>query len=472
LTSSDTAPKSFVLRQAQDDTLRLRDELEVEFTDVLANGQGVGRASGIVVFCFGPLPGERARIRIDTVKQRYAVAEMLELLVESRERARPFCPVFGACGGCQLQHLAYDAQLRWKRDVVRNALLRIGGIPEVEVRETIGMHEPRAYRNKMAVVVDHRSKPPALGFYRQRSHDVVPIAACPIVAPQLDAVLAALVERRGDSTIAAMLRGARHLVARVARATGQVVLTVTTPDAIGDARGIAASFRRELPAVAGVGNSYGLSGENAILGRHYQLLDGEGEIEESAGGVRYRFSAASFFQINVEILERIFNLIEPWLERPGNIVDLYCGSGTFALYFARHGWNVTGIEENRHAIAEAEANARLNALEGHARFEAGRVEQLAGVPKVARILKEADVVFLDPPRKGCDGAVLSAIAQARVRNVWYLSCDAATLARDLKFLVSKGYRLGVVQPFDMFPQTGHVETLVQLEHFEIDTRHD
>jgi 23S rRNA (uracil1939-C5)-methyltransferase len=472
LTSSDTAP-SRSLDSAQDDkSLRVRAELEIEFTDVLANGQGVGRASGIVVFCFGPLPGERARVRIETVKQRYAVGEMLELLVESPERARPFCPVFGACGGCQLQHLAYDAQLRWKRDVVRNALLRIGGFPEVEVRETIGMSEPRAYRNKMAVVVDHRSTPPALGFYRQRSHEVVPIGACPIVAPQLDAGLAALVEQRGDSTIAAMLRGARHFVARVARATGQVVLTVTSSAAIADAQKIARSFRAKLPAVAGVGNSYGLTSENAILGRHYQLLDGEGEIEESIGGLRYRFSAASFFQINVEILERIFNLLEPWLKRPGNIIDLYCGSGTFALYFARHGWNVTGIEENRHAIAEAEANARLNQLQERARFEAGRVEQMTGVPRVARILDEADVVFLDPPRKGCEEVVLNAIAQARVRNVWYLSCDAATLARDLKFLVSNGYRLGVVQPFDMFPQTGHVETLVQLEHFEIDTRHD
>jgi 23S rRNA (uracil1939-C5)-methyltransferase len=469
LTSSDTAPKS-VLRQAQDDTLRAGAELEIEFTDVLANGQGVGRASGIVVFCFGPLPGERARVRIETVKQRYAVAEMLELLVESPKRARPFCPVFGACGGCQLQHLAYDAQLTWKRDVVRNALSRIGGFADVEVSETIGMNEPRAYRNKMSVVVDHRSEPPALGFYRQRSHEVVPIDACPIVTPQLDAVLAALAENRVNATVAPMLRGARHLVARAARATGQVVLTVTTDEAIAEAKRNARAVRRELPAVAGIGNSYGPASENAVLGRHYQLLDGDGEIEESVGGVRYRISAASFFQINVQILERIFDFIEPWLKTPGSIVDLYCGSGTFALYFARRGWSVTGIEENRNAIAEAEA--RLNGLGGRARFEAGRVEQMAAVPRVARILQEADVVFLDPPRKGCDNVVLSAIAQARVRNVWYLSCDAATLARDLKFLASKGYRLGVVQPFDMFPQTGHVETLVQLEHFKIDTRHD
>jgi 23S rRNA (uracil1939-C5)-methyltransferase len=464
LTSSDTAPKAASLRAGA--------ELEIEFTDVLANGQGVGRASGIVVFCFGPLPGERARVRVEMVKPRYAVAEMLELLVESAKRARPFCPVFGACGGCQLQHLAYDAQLTWKRDVVRNALLRIGGFADVEVSETVGMNEPRSYRNKMSVVVNHRSKPAALGFYRQRSHDVVPIYSCPIVTPQLDAVLAALVKNCTSATIAPMLRGTRHLVARASRATGQVVLTATTDDAMVEAQGDAHAVRRELPAVAGIGNSYGLTSENAVLGRHYQLLDGQGEIEESVGGLRYRISAASFFQINVEMLEQIFNRIEPWLKRPGNMVDLYCGSGTFALYFAQRGWNVTGIEENRHAIAEAEANARLNGLGSRARFEAGRVERIAGVPRVARILEEADVVFLDPPRKGCDQAVLGAIAQARVRNVWYLSCDAATLARDLKFLASKGYRLGVVQPFDMFPQTGHVETLVQLEHFEIDTRHD
>ncbi len=459
MTSSDTAPE---LRA----TLRPGVELEIEFTDVLANGQGVGRAGGIVVFCFGPLPGEFARVRIGTVKQRYAVADMLALLRESPARVRPFCPVFGICGGCQLQHLAYDDQLRWKREVVRNALLRIGGFAEVDVSEPIGMSEPRAYRNKMAVVVDHGATPPALGFYRQRSHDVVPIEACPIVTPQLDAVLAALVEAR-SKPVSAVLRGARHLVARAARATGQVVLTVTSAARLADARRLATPLRRELPAVAGIGNSYDLSGPNAILGRQYELLDGEAEIEEAVGGVRYRISAGSFFQVNVDVLERIFHFIAPWLERPGRIVDLYCGSGTFALYFARHGWSVYGAEENPRAVAEAESNARLNGLQERTRFEAGRVEQMLGLPRPRRILEEADVVFLDPPRKGCEPAVLASIAHARVRKVWYLSCDAATLARDLKFLVSNGYRLGVVQPFDMFPQTGHVETLVQLEHFEI-----
>jgi 23S rRNA (uracil1939-C5)-methyltransferase len=441
--------------------LRPGDELDIDFTDILANGQGVGRALGVVVFCFGPLTGERARVRIVTMKPRYAVGEMLALLRESPARAVPFCPVFGVCGGCQLQHLAYDAQLAWKRDVVRNALTRIGDLGDVAVNETIGMAHPRAYRNKMSLVVDHASKPPALGFYRQRSHEVVPIEACPIVAPPLDALLRRLLALRAKPVIERMLGVARHLVARCARAGEQAVLTVTTPARMSDAQ--AGPAIRDALAVGGVGNSFDLSSANAILGRHHQWLAGDEQIEETIGGLTYRISTASFFQVNVEILAKIFDFITPWLERPGSIVDLYCGAGTFSLFFARHGWSVVGVEENRHAIAEAQANASFNGLQERARFEAGSVEQMLALERVRRIVGQADVVFLDPPRKGCDEAVLDAIAAARVRTIWYLSCDAATLARDSKFLLSKGYRLDVVQPFDMFPQTGHVESLVRLE---------
>ncbi len=456
MTSSDTAPE----RGA---SLRAGAELEIEFTDLLANGQGVGRALGIVVFCFGPLPGERARVRIESVKPRYAVGEMVDLVTLSPKRVQPFCPVFGDCGGCQLQHLAYDAQLKWKRDVVRNALARIGGLTELDVRETIGMSDPRAYRNKMALVVDHHVRPPQLGFYRQRSHDVVPIDACPVVMPELNAVIAALLELRTKASGGGMPSGVRHVVARAAR-DGRAVLTFTTGAALEVEPGAATAMLRGLPGVAGIGNSYDPSGANAILGRKYRMLAGESEIEETAGGVSYRISGGSFFQVNVEMLERIFDYMEPALESPGRVVDLYCGSGTFALFFARHGWSAYGTEENHRAVAEAEANAALNGLTERARFETGRVESLVALPRVRRILREADAVFLDPPRKGCEADVLDAIVQARVRRLWYLSCDAATLARDLKFLASKGYRPGVVQPFDMFPQTGHVETLAQLEH--------
>lgn len=445
-------------------------ELELSFTDLLANGQGVGRANGMVVFCFGPLPGERARVRVTDVKQRYSVAELLELLETSPMRAQPFCPVFGECGGCQLQHLTYDAQLEWKRRVVRDALERIGGVVDVDVRPVVGMAEPRAYRNKMSLVVDRATNPPAFGFYKQRSHDIVRIGACPIVTTQLDAGLERLDSARGEPAVRAMLEDARHVVARGARTSGQSVLTITTDRPSKSAERAAPALMREFPGLAGVTNSFDPANANAILGRKHRVLAGDAEIEESIGGVRYRVSPESFFQVNVEIVGRILEALEPWLERPQRIVDLYCGAGTFALFFAKRGWSVVGVEENARAVAEAEANARRNGLATRVAFETGRVEQLVGEGKLRGALRDADVIFLDPPRKGCDVSTLAEIAEARVPSLWYLSCDPATLARDLKFLMAKGYRLGVVQPFDMFPQTGHVETLVKLESSNLATR--
>ncbi|HYL27573.1 MAG TPA: 23S rRNA (uracil(1939)-C(5))-methyltransferase RlmD [Candidatus Nitrosotalea sp.] len=456
MTSRDTPPKS-------EAPLRGGDELELAFSDLLANGQGVGRAGGLVVFCFGPLPGEIARVRVATVKQRYAVANLIEVLRESPERTQPFCPVFGACGGCQLQHLDYPAQLAWKRETVRAALERIGGIAGAGVSETLGMARPREYRNKMALVVDPTRDPAALGFYRQRTHDVVPIAACPVVSPALNAGLAKLDAMRRAEPMKTVLREARHLVARSA-SSGESVLAIATQRSSESARGAAPSLLRAIPNLAGVSNSFDPASTNAILGRRQRVIAGEDEIEERIGGVVYRVSSGSFFQVNVEIVGRIFDYLAPLLKKPMKVVDLFCGVGTFALYFAKNGSSVYGIEESAQAVAEAQANARRNGLEGSVRFTAGRVEQLAGSPAVSKSLREANVLFLDPPRKGCDEVTLQAIARARVPELWYLSCDPATLARDLKFLVAKGYRLGTVQPFDMFPQTGHVETFVRMEY--------
>jgi 23S rRNA (uracil1939-C5)-methyltransferase len=444
-------------------TLRAGAELEVEFSDLLANGQAVGRVDGMVVFCFGPLPRERARVRIATVKPRYAVAEMVELRTSSPERAQPFCPVFGTCGGCQVQHLEYAAQLAWKREVLRNALQRIGGLEGTEVREPVGMSDPRAYRNKMSLVVDHHSASPTIGFYRQRSHEVVPIDGCPIVMPQLSAYVARLSELRAAGELDGLLRDAYHLVARGAHATGQAVLTVTTPEQSQAAQRAAGALMTALPGLVGVTNSFDLGSQNAIVGRRHRVMAGEAEIEEVIAGLRYRVSAGSFFQVNVEMVGRIFEFMQPRLKNPGNVVDLYCGAGTFALYFARHGCHVFGVEENAQAIAEAQANARLNELQQYAHFQTGRVEELVANGALQQPLREAELVFLDPPRKGCDQTALEAMAEAGVPEIWYLSCDPATLARDLKLLAAKAYRLRVVQPFDMFPQTGHVEALVQLE---------
>ncbi len=445
--------------------LRRGDEVEVEFTDLLANGQAVGRAGGVVVFCFGPLPLERARVAIAGVKPKYAVAKMLQLLTISPFRAEPFCPVFGACGGCQVQHLSYPAQLAWKRDVVRGSLRRIGGFADIEVRDTIGMDVPRGYRNKMSLVVEHGRGPetlPTIGFYRQRSHDVVPIDACPIVTPQLSAYVARFNEARALPSTAGALGEARHLVARNAGSTGQAVVTITTVRESELAAEAAPALLASLPGAVGVTNSFDLASENAVVGKRQRTLAGSPEIEESIAGIRYRVSAGSFFQVNVEIVARIFEVLATQLRGPARVADLYCGAGTFALFFAKHGCNVFGIEESPRAVAEAQTNAELNALQDRVRFRAGRVEDVIRGGEGSSALKSAEVAFLDPPRKGSDEATLGAIADARVPAVWYLSCDPATLARDLKFLAAKGYRPGVVAPFDMFPQTGHVETLATL----------
>lgn len=437
-------------------------EVEVEFNDLLANGQAVGRADGMVVFCFGPLPNERARVRITAIKPKYSVGELLQITIRSPHRAQPFCPVFGTCGGCQVQHLAYPAQLDWKRAVVRNALARIGGFTDIDVRAPIGMRDPRSYRNKMSLVVDHQSGRPRIGFYRQRSHDLVPIEGCPIAMTQLDTQIARLNAMLHERPTAPAFAQTRHIVARTSAATQKSVVTFTSAQRSAPVAAAAASLLRGLPGASGVTNSFDLSSQNAVIGRKNDVVAGSRQIEETIAGVRYRVSAGSFFQVNVEIVGKIFEFMRPRLQLPRSIVDLYCGAGTFSLFFAKLGNSVFGIEENSNALAEARDNAHLNGLEGAVHFQPGRVEDVVRCGAGAAALHCADIAFLDPPRKGSDEPILGTLAESGVPEIWYLSCDPATLARDLKFLAAKGYRPGTVQPFDMFPQTGHIETLALL----------
>jgi 23S rRNA (uracil1939-C5)-methyltransferase len=450
------------------------DIVEVACTDLIAKtGQAVGRADGMVVYVLGPVPGERARVRIETVKAKYAVGELVELLSHSPDRVEPFCGVFGACGGCQVQHLAYPAQLAWKRGIVDNALRRLGGIDDAKVGMPIGMDRPRQYRNKMALVVTPGDGEIAgaaaarFGFYAARSHDVVPIESCPIVMPQLDETIAGLWNAARDPATARAFTGAKHVVARAGLASGEAVVSITTERASTTLPRLGAALAAKLPGVVGVGNSFEPPSENAVMGRRNLTVHGNSEMHEAIDGVRFRVSPASFFQVNSEMVGKIFAYLAPQVSKAGRIIDLYCGAGTFALFFARAGARVVGIEENPHAIREAKANAELNGVGENTVFMSGRVEAMLRSKPGAEALAAADVVFLDPPRKGSDDATLEAIARAKVPHVWYLSCNPATLARDLAYLVRAGYRTGAVQPFDMFPQTGHIEALASLHRADV-----
>ncbi|HXP94102.1 MAG TPA: 23S rRNA (uracil(1939)-C(5))-methyltransferase RlmD [Candidatus Binatia bacterium] len=432
----------------------------MDFKDLLANGQAVGRYGGLVVFVTGPLPGERALVRISAVKAKYAVGELIEVLTVSPHRVESFCKIFGVCGGCQVQHLAYPAQLAWKRDLVRAALARIGGI-DVAVNPPIGMREPRAYRNKISLVIEHRDGRAELGFYRARSHRLVPVDGCPVALPQLDASIGGLAASIDDTSTSGAFSEVRHAVMRAGAATGESVLALTTRHRSERVQASGDAIARRLPGVVGVGNSYELTNDNAVLGRRLTTIWGRAEMEERIGPVRFRVSPASFFQVNGEMVGRIFDYMAPVLGSL-RVVDLYCGAGTFSMFFAHGGARVVGIEENPNAVREALANAELNGVGDRATFLAGRVEQLLRGGAGREALMTADIVFLDPPRKGSDESTLAAIAALRPPNVWYLSCNPATLARDIAQLIRGGYLVGIVQPFDMFPQTGHVETLVTM----------
>lgn len=416
-----------------------------------------------MVFVTGPLPGERVTIRITSVKAKYAVGDVVDYETASELRAEPFCPVFGRCGGCQVQHLAYPAQLAWKEQIVRNALRRIGGFSGITVQHPVGMTYPRAYRNKMSLVVQAEDGGTRLGFYQARSHELVPIDSCPVVVPQLDAGIAGLHAAAADRLTAPALGDVKHAIMRAGTASGQAVLSLTTDRHSTAIAAAAPALAAHIPGVVGISNSFEPRNANAVMGRKMAYVWGAREMEEAIENVRFRVSPASFFQVNSEMVGKIFRFMEPGIRgTPRNVVDLYCGAGTFAIFFATRGARVVGVEENPAAIREANLNAELNGVTGIARFITGRVEGAVVNPAGRAALAGADIVFLDPPRKGSDEATLNAIAAAGVGNVWYLSCNPATLARDLHYLGTKGYTPGIVQPFDMFPQTGHVETFVTL----------
>ncbi|GAC1616605.1 MAG: hypothetical protein NVS4B5_06850 [Vulcanimicrobiaceae bacterium] len=510
------------------------DVVEIRCTDLIAKtGQAVGRADGMVVYVLGPVPGERASVRIETVKAKYAVGELLELLERSPDRVEPFCPVFGTCGGCQVQHLAYPAQLAWKRGIVENALRRLGGIEGARVGSPVGMKSPRAYRNKMALVLARPQLPdvhagaarvaaasdvpsaaaanggngdasraserapsaartprpsavkrstnetfaaplqsnttaePAFGFYAARTHDIVPIERCPIVMPQLDRAIAGLWDAAGDPATTHAFDGARHVIARAGHASGESVLSVTTDRASTTLPSLGTALAAKIPGTVGVSNSFEPPSENAVMGRRNVTVAGNAEMHEAIGDVKFRVSPASFFQVNSEMVGKIFDYLATQPLRDKRFIDLYCGAGTFALFFAKSGARVIGIEENPNAVREANANAEINGVGDRTLFINGRVEATLRSKVGVDALKDADIVFLDPPRKGSDEGTLDALVRAGVPHVWYLSCNPATLARDLAHLIAGGYALGAVQPFDMFPQTGHIEALAALHRADV-----
>jgi 23S rRNA (uracil1939-C5)-methyltransferase len=437
----------------------LLERTPIRIDDLLQNGQGVGRMGDLVTFVTGALPGERARVAVDALKPTYASTHAVEILERSPDRMESICPVFPRCGGCQTLHLRYEAQLEWKRRMVREALARLGGLAvDVEPAVSAPMIEGTRYRNKVSLVSQLSSGGGRIGFYEARSHRLVPVSACPVVLPSLDKAIKAMAEVvSGSKAVASQLR---HVVARTDLAQTSLVVCLSTKGRKPALASSVPALRNAIGSLTGIVESYDPGGANAVFGRRSTTLWGSPQTVERVAATTFQFGIASFFQINTAILERIAAYMVHELRTARRVVDLYCGVGTFAVLLAREGVAVTGVESYAPAVEEAAVNAACNGATTAA-FECASVALAVTGERGRTLLAGADAAILDPPRRGCEPEVLQALAGSRVPRVEYLSCNPATLARDARLLADAGYSLARVLPFDMFPFTGHVEVLAE-----------
>jgi len=439
--------------------------LEVLVTDLDRQGRGVARHGAQVLFVEGTLPGDRVEVRLQPRRRGQTTAQLLRLLQPSPQRRRPPCILADHCGGCSLQPFSPQAQEQWKEELVRQTLLRIGGL-EPPLQPLLASPDELGYRNR-AVIPLERSPDGRLraGFYRRGSHRIVNMNHCPVLDPRLDALIAPLkadldagpwpVDRHGTEA-----GGLRHLALRVGQNTGELLITLIATHA--DLEGLdaqAQTWMRRWPELVGVTLNLQPRPTNQLFGRDTRTLAGRDWLHERFAGLTLQISSDTFFQVHTCQAERLVPLLEAALPSPrGLLVDAYCGIGTYSLPLARLGWQVLGLEQHAGAVELAGRNALLNGLSERCRFQTADV-----CDALDAALPHAQALLLDPPRKGLDPRVLSAIAASPPPQLVYLSCDPATLARDLRQLCADGYQLRSVQPIDFFPNTTHVETLAVLE---------
>ncbi|GHU71171.1 putative RNA methyltransferase [Clostridia bacterium] len=445
------------------------DEAELTIESLSSEAQGVARLDGFVWFVQGALPGERVRARVIKPGVRFAVARMLELIEPSPDRAHPPCPYYVRCGGCVVQHMTYESTLCWKTGVVRDCLERIGGIQSPSVNHAIGIDEPWRYRSKGAFPVAGTADRPTVGCYAPRSHEVIDAPeGCLLqnsVTDQLVRVVRSwMIAHRVEPYNEMSHKGCiRHVVARVNRdGESMLTLVINSSDArLPHADDLIRRARDAVSKLKGVSISPNPERGNVIFGKTCETLWGEDTLSErlelDSGTLSFEISPRSFFQVNTRQAERLVNAAVSYAGTGHQLhaVDVYCGTGTLTLALAKAGFTTVGIE----LLPDAVENARRNAIMNHlpdVRFECGDAAML--LPKLVEDCGKLDVVTLDPPRKGCDRAVLEAAVKAEPNRLVYVSCDPATLARDAAILTTLGYRLAEAKPIDQFCWTSSIET--------------
>ena len=451
------------------------DIVTVTIEDISDTGEGIGHIDGFTLFVSRAVPGDIVRARILKAKKTYAIAKTEEVLTPAPGRVTPECPVAGACGGCQLSYRSYDAQLALKQKKVEDCVRRIGGFSEVPVLPILGMSDPRGYRNKGQFPVDtsvgRNDGEPVLGFYAGHSHRIVPTDSCMMLWPGHEKILTAVSEYLRESGAAPYDEETgkglvRHVLMRRGAATGEVsVCLVINGRSIPKADLLWRKIN-PIPGIVGLCLNVNTQKTNVILGRETLPLFGRTTVTDRLEDVSFEISPTSFYQVNPVQMKVVYDTALSYAGLTGEEViwDLYCGIGTISLFLAKHAKRVYGVEIVPDAVANARANAAAAGIENASFFE-GAAEEV--IPK---LLSEdttgqmrPDVVVVDPPRKGCDKSLLETIVSMSPKRIVYVSCDPATLARDMRILCDSGYEAVKVQPVDQFPSSVHVESIALLQ---------
>lgn len=444
-------------------------EYIVDIVDIGQGGVGIGKHDGFTVFVEGGLIQDKVKVNINKSKKNYAVGDIVEIIEKSPFRVDRICSEhLKDCGGCQIQELDYQKQLDIKTNEVKQVISRIGKLEDVVIHNTLGMDNPSRYRNKAQFPIQKVDGEPVIGFYKKKTHDVISTDKCviqhdindkimKIIKTYIKAYKVSLYDEKSHTGVL------RHLVTKIGFTTNEVmVVLVANGRKLPYLNELASVLEENVPGFKTLVVNVNREKTNVILGKENKVIYGSGKINDYIGDLVFEISPLSFFQVNPVQTEVLYNKALEYADLKENdtVFDIYCGIGTISLFLAQKASKVYGIEIVEDAIKDAKINAELNKLD-NVEFYVGKAEEV--VPKMYSDGKTANVVVVDPPRKGCDERVLDTIVSMEPDRVVYVSCNPSTLARDLNYLDEHGYKCTEIQPVDMFPHTMHVECVAKLE---------
>ena len=443
-------------------------EYIVDIVDIGQGGVGIGKYEGFTVFVDGGLVQDKIKVKITKSKKNYAVGDIAEIIEKSPFRvARKCSENLRQCGGCQIQELDYQKQLDIKTNEVKQVISRIGKLDDVVIHDTLGMEHPFRYRNKAQFPIQKKDNMPVIGFYKKKSHDLISTDECIIQHEVNDKIIKIIktyiraynVSIYDEKTHKGLLR---HLVTKVGFTTGEVMIVlVANGKKLPYLKELASVLKENIPGFKTLVVNVNTQKTNVILGKENIVAYGDGMIRDYIGELVFEISPLSFFQVNPLQTEVLYNKALEYANLGENdtVFDIYCGIGTISLFLAQKAKKVYGIEIVEDAIKDAKRNAKINNMD-NVEFYVGKAEEV--VPKMYKEGKRANVVVVDPPRKGCDEKVLDTIVSMEPDRVVYVSCNPSTLARDLAYLNERGYKCHEIQPVDMFPHSVHVENVAWL----------